>query len=69
LRFKHAVEVLRDATGEFVEFTFQGRNAQSVVFKRKDAEDAMEGILNDNGIRQQFSAEIAPIWNRAKTTK
>jgi S1-C subfamily serine protease len=66
---KHAVEVIRDATGEFVEFTFQGRNAQSVVFKRKDVEDAMEGILSDNGIRQQFSADIAPIWNRAKTTK
>ncbi len=66
---KHAVEVLRDATGEFVEFTFHGRNSQVVVFKRKDVESAMEEILSDNGIRHQSSPDLAPVWNRGKKGK
>jgi S1-C subfamily serine protease len=63
---RHMVEVLRDATGEFVEFTFHGNFTDTIVFKRKEAMDATEEILNDNGIRQQCSPDIAPIWNQAK---
>jgi S1-C subfamily serine protease len=60
----HLVEVIRDATGEFIEFTFQGRATDTIVFKRKEARDATDEILSDNGIRQQCSPDIAPIWNR-----
>jgi S1-C subfamily serine protease len=63
---KHLAEVLRDATGEFVEFRFHSSYAETMVFRRKDALSATEEILNDNGIRQQCSADIAPVWNRAK---
>ena len=66
---KHAVELLRDANGEFIEFTFYGRHAQTFVFKRKDVEDATEGILSDNGIRHQFSPNLAPVWNKTKGAK
>jgi PDZ domain len=63
---KHMVEVLRDATGEFIEFTFDGNETDTVVFKRKEVLDSTEEVLSDNGIRQQYSADIAPIWNQKK---
>ena len=60
----HLVEVIRDATGEYIEFTFQGRATDAIVFNRKEALEATEDILSDNGIRQQCSPDIAPIWKR-----
>ena len=60
------VEVLRDSSGEFIEFTFLGKSTENVVFRRKEALDATEDILNDNGIRKQYSPDIAPIWNLKK---
>jgi S1-C subfamily serine protease len=63
---KHLVEVIRDATGEFIEFTFLGNETDTIVFNRKEALDATEEILSDNGIRQQYSADIATIWNQKK---
>jgi S1-C subfamily serine protease len=63
---KQMVEVLRDCDGEFVEFTFVGKFTENVVFKRSEALDATDEILNDNGIRRQFSLDIAPIWNQKK---
>ena len=62
----HLVEVVRDATGEFLEFTFQGHATFTIVFKRQEALDATEEILRDNGIRRQCSPDIAPIWNDGK---
>ena len=64
---KHLVETLRDATGEFVEFTFRNRDRELIVFRRKEVLEATEEILNDNGIRRQCSADITPIWNQGKT--
>jgi S1-C subfamily serine protease len=66
---KQMVEVLRDATGEYVEFTFHGKFTEAIVFKRKDAQAATEEILRDNGIREQCSPDVAPVWNHAKPTK
>jgi hypothetical protein len=65
----HLVEVVRDATGEFIEVTFQGRATYTIVLRRKEALAATEEILSDNGIRQQCSADIAPIWNEGKPKK
>jgi S1-C subfamily serine protease len=65
----HLVEVIRDATGEFLEFTFQGRATSLITFKRQQALDATEEILSDNGIRQRCSPDIAPIWNEGKPKK
>lgn len=63
---KQMVGVLRDVSGEFVEFTFLGKYTENVVFKCKEVLDATEEILNDNGIRKQYSPDIAPIWNQKK---
>jgi hypothetical protein len=37
-----------------------------IVFKRAEAIDSTEQILVDNSIRQQCSADIAPIWSKRK---
>jgi S1-C subfamily serine protease len=63
---KHMVEVLRDTTNEFVEFQFVCKFTDTIIFRRQEALDATEEILNDNGIRQQCSPDIAPIWNGKK---
>ncbi len=63
---KQLVEVLRDEHKEFVEFTFQGRFTDKIVLNRKEAIAATEEILNDNGIRQQCSPDMAKIWDISK---
>jgi PDZ domain len=63
---KHLVEVMRDATGQFVEFTFSGRYTDKIIFNRKEAIAATDEILNDNGIRQQSSADMAKVWDLSK---
>jgi S1-C subfamily serine protease len=63
---KHFVEVLRDATGEFVEFTFHGHFTDKLVFNRKEALAATEEVLSDNGIRQQCSADMLKVWDLSK---
>ena len=60
---KHLVEVLRDAPGHFVEITFSGRFTDKMVFNRKEALAATDEILNDNGIRQQCSADMSKVWD------
>ncbi len=63
----HLLEVLRDATGDLVEFSFYGRHAEKIVFNRKEALAATEDVLNDNGIRQQCSPDMAKVWDISKT--
>ena len=59
---KHLVETLREATGEYVEFTFHGKGTERVVFDRDEVMRATEDILSDNGIRRGYSEDIAPVW-------
>jgi PDZ domain len=63
---KHLVELIRDATGEYIEITFQGNDSDMIVFKRSEALEATEEILNDNSIRRQCSSDIEPVWNKKK---
>ena len=57
------VEVLRDAKGEFMTFSFAQEGRETVVFPRKELEASMDEILNDNGIRAQGSADLMAVWN------
>ena len=59
----HLVAVLRDAKQDFITVLFAGRGGEAVVFPRKDMVEATEGILGDNGVRAQGSAEMLAIWN------
>src|SRR5450432_3684551 len=60
---RHLVELLRDAKGEFITFSFAQRGRETMVFSRKELEASMEEILNDNGIRAQGSADLMAVWN------
>ena len=60
------MELLRNATGQFLEFTFCGRYTDKIVFNRKEALAATEEILTDNGIRQQCSSDMSKIWDVSK---
>jgi len=65
----HLVEVLRDATGEFVTIEFQGRNMEALVFARKEMIAATDEILTDNGVRAQGSADTLAVWNAKAPAK
>jgi S1-C subfamily serine protease len=63
---RHLVETLRDAKGEYVEFTFHGQRTDKYVFRRPEALAATEEVLSDNGVRRQCSEDIAPVWGKPK---
>jgi S1-C subfamily serine protease len=61
---KHLIEILRDATGEYTEFTFIANHPERIVFKRQEALRATEEVLDSNGIRNQCSADLMTVWQR-----
>ena len=58
----HLVSVLRDLQDENVVFEFDSRNGESLVFPRAQMVAATEGILTDNGVRAQGSADMLAVW-------
>lgn len=59
----HLVEMLRDAGGEFVEFRFASNHQATLVFRRTEIASSTEEILEDNGIRFQYSKDMVDIWH------
>jgi len=57
----HLVELIRDSTEDFVEFTFAGRT-ETMVFRREELMESNESILEAEGIRHQFSPRLHKIW-------
>ena len=64
----HLVEVLRNATDEFIVIEFATRSAETMVFPRAEMVAATEEILTDNGVRTQGSPDALGVWN-AKPAK
>jgi S1-C subfamily serine protease len=62
----HLVEILRDATDEFIVVKFALTGAEALVLPRKEAVSATDEILTDNGIRTQGSPELLAVWNKTK---
>ncbi len=60
---QHAVELLRDARGEFITIDFDRRGGEAIVFSRKELAAATEELLTDSGIRSQGSPELMKVWN------
>ena len=58
----HLVELLRDAKTDYVTFRFAERNKENLVIPRKEAIDATDQILSDNGVRAQASPELLAVW-------
>ncbi len=59
----HMVELLRDASSEFVVLQFFGEGQDTIVLPRAEVAEATEAILADNGIRAQASPELLRVWN------
>jgi S1-C subfamily serine protease len=62
----HLVEILRDGKGPFVTVDFDGRNTDTLVFRRADMVANSEDILTDNNVRNQGSTDMMAIWNAKK---
>ena len=60
---RHAVELLRDAKGEFISIDFDRRNGEAIVFSRKELDAATEELLTDSGIRSQGTPELMKVWS------
>ena len=60
---RHAVELLRDAKGEFITIDFDRRGGEAIVFSRKELDAATEDLLTDSGIRSQGTPELMKVWN------
>jgi hypothetical protein len=58
----HLVAVLRDLKDENVVIEFASRSGESMVFPRAQMVAATDGILTDNGVRAQGSADMLAIW-------
>jgi S1-C subfamily serine protease len=63
----HLVELLRDQTGEFVTFEFEGVFTETLVFAHKEVLAATEAILTDNGVRSAGSPDTLKVWNARGT--
>jgi S1-C subfamily serine protease len=61
----HLVELLRDATGEFLVVELSGP-IEPLVFRRTEVIDASDEILADEGIRKQYSDDLEGVWKKAK---
>lgn len=60
---RHLVTTLRDATGEFITLDMAGAH-ETLVFQRTQLDAATEGILEDEGIRYQCSADLRDVWEK-----
>jgi S1-C subfamily serine protease len=61
---RHLVETLRDASDKYVTLSFDDKASETMVFDRAEVLKATDDILSDNGIRQQASDDVAPIWTK-----
>jgi len=61
----HLVELLRDATGEFVVVELAGP-IEPLVFRRAELAAANDDILADEGIRKQYSDDLENVWHKTK---
>ena len=61
----HAVELIRDAKGEFLTIDVAGVGTP-LVFRREEIFKATEEILADEGVRKQYSDDLERVWHHAK---
>ncbi len=59
---EHAVELIRNAEGDYIEFSFFDRRQETLIFDREELLEATEEILEDNSIRKQGSKRFMDIW-------
>jgi S1-C subfamily serine protease len=62
--FRHLVELLRDARGEFVTIEFFGKRADIIVLPRPDIERITREVMEDNGITRRGTEDALAVWQR-----
>jgi hypothetical protein len=68
---RHLVEILRDSREEQLAFKFASAGVlthETIVFNRADLIDATGKILEDNGIRYPYSADLRKVWQQPPET-
>jgi S1-C subfamily serine protease len=60
--FRHMVELLRDAQGEFLTIEFFGKRADVIVFPRPDMEKITREVIDDNGITRRGTDDAMAAW-------
>jgi S1-C subfamily serine protease len=60
---RHLVTLLRDMKEDLIVIRFNQRFGETMVLPRKAMLEATDGILQDNGIRTQGSADMMAVWN------
>jgi S1-C subfamily serine protease len=60
-----AVELLRDAKGEFLTIELAGASPP-LVFRRSELLPATEDVLSDEAVRKPYSDDLESVWHRAK---
>ena len=55
-----------DASDKYLTISFDDRASETIVFDRREALEATDEILTDNGIRQQASDNLSAIWSRRR---
>lgn len=59
----HLVELLRTASTEYLEFTFEGQGTETLIFSRQELLDVTEDILSDNDIRARGTPDTMTVWS------
>jgi S1-C subfamily serine protease len=62
---KHLVEILRDTKDEYVVVEFADKGTETMVFKRKEVEEAQDSILEESEIRSQCSPDLDKVWKKS----
>src|SRR5918999_5831300 len=66
---RHLVEILRDSRDEQVSFKFANAGVlthETMVFNRSDLIEATGKILEENGIRYPYSADLRAVWESSE---
>ncbi|MCA9215209.1 MAG: hypothetical protein KDB27_19210, partial [Planctomycetales bacterium] len=60
----HAAKLILEGSGEYVKLQLKGCATQILTFRREEIANATEEILEDEGIRSQYSDDLAEIFER-----
>jgi S1-C subfamily serine protease len=63
---RHMVEILRDSKEKYTTISFDDRASETIVFNHKEALNATEEVLSDNGLRERASDELLAVWSAKK---
>lgn len=69
---RNLVEILRDNRDEQISFKFAAAGVlthETMVFNRRELMEATDKILEENGIRFPYSADLRPVWEASTTTE